>query len=139
MMRTIALIALAATALAPVSASAATPQQMESGVWQAFKTKNANAFKAVFTANYAGVYDNGASTVASELNEMKLTNIRNFAISNFSARRIDAGEDVLTIYDVDLKGTRGKTDISGRYHAASVWHYARNKWLTAFHTEIKAK
>ena len=138
-MRLIVILASAAMLVVPVAASAVTPQQLETSVWQAFKDKNANAFKAAFTPNYAGVYDNGPSTTASELNEMKLINLRSFAISHFNARRIDAGEDVLTTYDVDLKGTRGKTDISGRYHAASVWHHAGNKWLTAFHTEMKAK
>jgi hypothetical protein len=138
-MRMVLILASAAMLVAPAAASAASPEQLESSVWQAFKAKNANAFKALVTANYVGVYDTGPSTIASELNEMKLFNISNFAISHFSARRIDAGEDVLTVYDIDLKGTRGKTDISGRYHAASVWHHAGNKWLTAFHTEMKAK
>lgn len=138
-MRHVLILASAAILVMPAAASAATPQQLETSVWQAFKDKNANAFKAAFTANYAGVYENGPSTVASELNEMKLNNLSSFAISRFTARRINAGDDVLTIYDIDLKGTRGKADISGRYHAASVWHHAGNKWLTAFHTEIKAK
>jgi len=138
-MRLILILASAAMLVAPAASSAANPHQLETAVWQAFKDKNANAFKAALAANYVGVYDTGPSTIASELNEMKLFNIRNFAISHFSAQRIDAGEDVLTVYDIDLKGTRGKMDISGRYHVASVWHHAGNKWLTAFHTEIKAK
>lgn len=138
-MRLLLILSSAAVLVAPTAASAATPQQLETSVWQAFKDKNANAFKAAFTPNYAGVYENGPSTLASELNEMKLNNLRSFTISHFTARRIDAGEDVLTVYDIDLKGTRGKTDISGRYHAASVWHHAGSNWLTAFHTEIKAK
>jgi hypothetical protein len=47
--------------------------------------------------------------------------------------------DVLVTYVVDVKGTMGKDDVSGRYRAATVWHRAGNKWLTAYHTEIKAK
>ena len=138
-MRLVFILASAAMLVAPVAASAASPQQLETAVWQAFKDKNATAFKAAFTANYVGVYDSGPSTVASELNEMKLFNLKSFAISHFTSRPIDTGEDILVVYDVDLKGTRGKADISGLYHSASVWHHAGNKWLTAFHTEIKAK
>ena len=140
-MRGISLLAFAtvAIAVAPVPASAATPQQLENGIWQTFKDKKADAFKAMFTPNYVGLYEDGTYSLARELQNMSKTNLRSFAISNLSARPIDAGEDILTTYMVEVKGTQGKTDISGRYWASSVWHRAGNKWLTAYHTEIKAK
>ena len=137
-MRTILILASACLLAAPVAASAATPQQMETSVWQAYKTKNATAFRAMFTPNYVGLYDDGRASLAKELDTMGKANIRSFAISNFGARSIDA-DDVLTTYLVDVRGSMGKTDVSGKYYAASLWHRSGNKWQTAYHTEIKAK
>ena len=137
-MRVIPFLASATLLLAPVASSAATPQQLETGIWQAYKDKNASAFKAMFTPNYQGVYDHGPATIAKELQSMKATNLQSFLISGFTSRMIDP-DDMLTIYAVDLKGTVGKTDASGRYWSTSLWHRSGDKWLTAYHSEIKAK
>jgi hypothetical protein len=137
-MRTIHILVSACLLAAPVAAGAATPQQMETSVWQAFKTKNATAFRAMFTPNYVGLYEDGRASLANELDHLKNGNIRSFSISNFGARSVDAS-DVLTTYVVDVRGSIGKTDISGKYYAASLWHRSGNKWQTAYHTEIKAK
>lgn len=137
-MRMISLTLAAAVLIAPVGISAATPIQMETSVWQAFKDKNGNAFGAMFAPTYVGVYTDGTYNVARELQAMKDTKLQSFKINDFSTRMIDA-DDVLMTYTVDLKGTEGKQDISGKYNAASVWHRANNKWLGVYHTEIKAK
>lgn len=138
-MRMISLLVGATIVITPVTASAATPQQLENGIWQAFKDKKSDAFRAMFTAKYVGLYEDGTFNVARELESMNKTNLRSFAISNLTARPIDAGEDILTTYTVVIKGTLGKTDISGRYWCSSVWHRAGKNWLTAYHSEIKAK
>jgi hypothetical protein len=138
-MRMISYAVLAALVVAPVAASAATPLQLETSMWSMFKNKQANAFGAMFTPNYVGVYEVGTASRAKELDSLKNSKIASFKINDFSSRMIDAGEDMLTTYSVDVKGTMGKTDVSGRYWVASVWHRTGNKWLTAYHTEIKAK
>jgi hypothetical protein len=48
-------------------------------------------------------------------------------------------DDMLMTYVVEVKGSMGKDDISGKYNATSLWHRAGTKWLTAYHSEIKAK
>ena len=137
-MRMILSLASATLLLAPVAASAASPQQLENGIWQAFKDKNANAFKAMFTPNYVGIYDDGPATLAKELQAMKDTRLQSFAISGLTSRMIDP-DDMLTTYAVDMKAAVGKRDASGRYWTTSLWHRSGNKWLTAYHSEIKAK
>src|SRR5205085_11689164 len=138
-MRVISFMILSAVRGAPVAATAATPQQLETSVWQAFKDKKVNAFKAMFAPNYVGIYDEGRADIAGELQGLKTTNIRSFAIRDFNSRAIDNGEDILTTYSVDLKATKDKKDVSGRFWGASVWHRAGNKWLTVYHSEVKAK
>jgi hypothetical protein len=137
-MRIISIAALAAFAIAPVAAQAATPLQQETAIWQAFKDKNAKAFTAMLAPNGVSLYEDGVASRAKELDNLKNAKIASFKIDNFSSRMIDPN-NLLTTYVVDVKGTEGKTDMSGRYQAASVWHRSGKNWVGAFHTEIKAK
>ncbi len=138
-MRIISIAVVAAFAFAPVSAFAVTPQQQENAIWQAFKDKKTDAFKAMLAPNYVGLYADGTYDVAREvksLNDSKVTSVK---LENFASRMIGS-DDLLTTYVAEVKGTQGKQDISGRYNSASVWHRSGgNKWLTVYHTEIKAK
>lgn len=137
-MRIITIAAVAAVALAPLAAQAATPLQQENAIWSAFKDKKADAFKAMLAPNYVGMYEDGTYDVAKELVSMKNTQLNSFSLSNFSSRMIDP-DDILTTYVAAIKAMYGKKDISGRYNSASVWHRSGNKWLTVYHSEIKAK
>jgi hypothetical protein len=137
-MRIISIAALAAFAVAPVAAQAATPLQQETAVWQAFKDKNAKAFEAMIAPTFVGLYSDGPDNRAKELDNLKNSKIASFKIDNFASKLIDP-DDMLMTYVVDVKGTMGKDDISGKYQVASLWHRSGNKWLGVFHTEIKAK
>lgn len=137
-MRIIKIAAVAAFAFAPVSAFALTPQQQENAIWEAFKDKKVDAFKAMFASNYVGVYEDGTYDVAREVKTLNETKVTSVKLDSFASRMIDA-DDLLTTYVAEVKATQGKQDISGRYNSASVWHRTGNKWLTVYHTEIKAK
>jgi hypothetical protein len=137
-MRIISIVAVAAFASVSVAAQAETPLQKETATWQTFKDKNANAFAAMFAPNYVAVYEDGLATKATELDHLKNGKIASFKIDKFTSRSIDP-DDMLMTYDVDVKGTMGKDDISGKYHAASLWHRDGGKWLGVYHTEVKAK
>jgi hypothetical protein len=137
-MRIVTVAAAAAFAFTSIAANAATPLQKETAVWQAFKDKKANAFRAMFAPTYVGLYEDGPSTTTKELDHLKSGKLESFKIDNFASRMIDP-DDMLMTYVVDVKGTMGKDDISGKYHAASLWHRTGNKWLGVYHTEIKAK
>ena len=137
-MRIITIAALTAFALTPIAAGAETPLQKESATWQTFKDKDASAFGAMFAPTYVGVYEDGLASKSTELDHLKNGKIASFKIDKFTSRLIDPNNMLMT-YDVDVKGTMGKDDISGKYHAASLWHRTGNKWLGVYHTEIKAK
>ena len=137
-MRMSSYLIAAALVCVPAVAIAETPLQKESAIWQAFKDKKAQAFGAMFAPDYVGLYSDGPSTRAKELDNLKSSKIESFKIDNFASRMIGPN-DLLTTYVVEVKGTMGKEDVSGRYHAASLWHRSGAKWLTAYHSEIKAK
>jgi hypothetical protein len=137
-MKIVSIAALAMFALAPIAANAATPLQKETAVWQAFKDKKADAFGAMFAPTYVGLYEDGAANKAKELDHLKNAKLESFKIDNFASRMIDP-DDMLMTYSVDVKGMMGKDDMSGKYHAATLWHRTGNKWLGVYHTEIKAK
>jgi hypothetical protein len=137
-MRISTIAVLAALGIMPFAAQAQTPLQQENAIWQAFKDKKADVFKGMFAPNYVGVYEDGTYDVARELNSMKNTKLESVTLSHFSSRMIDP-DDLLTTYVAEVKGMSGKQDLSGRYNSASVWHRSGKKWLTVYHTEIKAK
>ena len=137
-MRIITVALVAAFAVTPLAAQAETPLQKETSIWQAFKDKNAKAFQAMFAPNYVGLYEDGPANAAKEMDNLKNAKIASFKIDNFADRMIDSNNMLMT-YVVEVKGTMGKDDISGKYNASSVWHRTGAKWLTAYHTEIKAK
>ena len=137
-MRIITAATAAAFAFTSAAAVADTPLQKETSVWQAFKDKKAGAFGALFAPSYVGLYEDGPATKAKELDSLKKAKIASFKIDNFANRMIDP-DDMLMTYVVDVKGTMGKDDISGKYQAASLWHRTGMKWLGVYHTEIKAK
>ena len=138
-MRIMTFAVAAALVATPALAKPMSPLQQETAVWQAFKDKNAKAFGATFGPNYVGLYEDGIASRAKELDNLKKAKIASYKIDNFASRMIDNGEDMLVTYTVDVKGTMGKDDISGKYQAASLWHRTGNKWLGVYHTEIKAK
>jgi hypothetical protein len=141
-MRIVTIAVLTSFALLPVAAQAETPLQKETSIWQAFKDKKADAFKGMLARDFVAVYDGGNSTRDQEVQSLKASKIQSFAISNFTHRVIDP-DDVLMTYTVDVKGSDGKKDVSGRYHASSWWHRSGSgktaKWLGVYHSEVKAK
>ena len=137
-MRITTFAVVGALVIVPAAASAATPQQKETAVWQAFKDKKATVFAAMLAPTYVGLYDYGTATKAKELDSLKNAKIETFKISNFADRMID-DDDMLMTYVVEVKGTMGKEDVSGKYQAASVWHRTGDKWIGVYHSEIKAK
>lgn len=137
-MRIISIAVSIAFAATPLALQGATPLQKETSTWQTFKDKDAKAFSAMFAPTYVGLYEDGLASKATELDHLKNAKIESFKIDKFASRMIDP-DDMLMTYDVDVKGTMGKGDISGKYHAASLWHRTGGNWLGVYHTEIKAK
>ncbi len=129
--------------LATSAASFAAPDKneimaKEKSAWQTFKDKDAAGFKKVVDGDMVGVYAEGISGMAKELEDMQKWNMKSFKISDFKAHS-DEKDIMVTSYKVTLKGTYDGKDASGTYNAGSVWKMENGAWLAIFHTNVKAE
>jgi hypothetical protein len=127
--------------LAGVAASFAGPDKAaveakEKAAWQAYKDKNADAFKKVVDKDIRCVYADGVSNMAKELDDMKTWDIKSFEFSNFDMFS-DEKDVIVTTYTVKLDATANGKDMSGTYNAGSVWKDENGKWLAIFHSNVK--
>ena len=111
-------------------------QAKETAAWQAFKDKNADDFKKVVDKDIRCVYADKISNMEKELADMKKSDMKSFAISNYESFT-DEPDVIVTTYVVKLEGKVDGRDISGTYNAGSVWKKEGNDWLGIFHTHIK--
>jgi hypothetical protein len=133
---------LAATFLLAASLySVAAPKEdalmeKEKAAWQAFKDKNADAFKKVVSADVVAVYADGMADMAKELSDMQKWDLKSFEISDYKVTA--QGPNVaISTYTVKIEGTFNGKDASGTYNAGSVWKKSKGEWQGIFHTNIK--
>lgn len=137
-MRTILIVATTAFVAAPSFAAPMTPLQRETAAEQAFKDKNADAFKAMIAPNYLGMGDTGPCSLACEIQDMEKVNLHSFKIGNFHSQMIDTG-NMLTTYSLDGNGMTGKKAFKVRFWSTTLWHRSGDKWLAVYHSGVKAK
>src|SRR5580765_8363256 len=111
--------------LATVCVSFAGPDKeaikaKETAAWQAYKDKKADDFKKVVDKDIRCVYADGVSNMAKELEDMKTWDIKSFEIGSFDMFS-DEKDVIVTTYTVKLEATANGKDVSGTYHAGSVW------------------
>jgi len=122
--------------------TAATPDKAaieakEKSAWEAFKDKNADAFKKVVDKDIRCVYANRLSTsLQNELADMQKWDMKSFEFSDFDMFS-DEKDVIVTTYKVKVDGTADGKDMSGTYNAGSVWKLENGQWLAIFHTNIK--
>jgi hypothetical protein len=115
----------------------ATVEAKEKSAWQAFKDKNADAFKKVVDKDIRCVYANRLSTsLQNELADMQKWDMKSFEFSDFDMFS-DEKDVIVTTYKVKVEGTVDGKDMSGTYNAGSVWKLENGQWLAIFHTNIK--
>ena len=129
--------------LATITVSNAAPpdkaamEGKEKAAWQAFKDKNADAFKKVVDKDIRCVYANRLSTsLQNELADMQKWDMKSFEFSDFDMFS-DEKDVIVTTYKVKVEGTVDGKDMSGTYNAGSVWKLENGQWLAIFHTNIK--
>ena len=136
---TCTVIALFATIAVSIAATPdkAAMEAKEKSAWQAFKDKNADAFKKVVDKDIRCVYADSISTsIQNELAAMPKWDMKSFEISDFSMFS-DEKDVIVTTYKVKLDGTVDGKDMSGSYNAGSVWKLENGQWLAIFHTNVK--
>ena len=133
------MVALFATIAVSIAATPdkASMEAKEKSAWQAFKDKNADAFKKVVDKDIRCVYADSISiSIQNELAAMPKWDMKSFEISDFDMFS-DEKDVIVATYKVKLDGTADGKDMSGTYNAGSVWKLENGQWLAIFHTNIK--
>src|SRR5213080_187036 len=138
-------------ALAPVCFAQASPAKqaksassesaitdLEKSAWEAYKNKQADAFKALMSKEYYGVYAEGVKNLDAELADMAKSDLRDYSFSDVKVVFPHPKMAVMT-YKVKVQATAEGKDVSGTYNSGSVWIQQGGKWVGAFHTESKAQ
>ena len=111
---------------------------LEKSAWEAYKNKQADAFKALMSKDYYGVYEEGVKNLDSEIADMAKTDLRAYSFADVKVAFPNPKVAVMT-YKATVQASSGGKDISGTYNCGSVWIQQGGKWLGAFHSESKAQ
>ena len=116
----------------------ATITDSEKSAWEAYKNKQADAFKKYLATDYSGVYGEGIKNADQEVAGMEQTELRDYSFVDMKV--VFPSSDVaVTTYKATLQSSTGGQDTSGTYNVASVWIKKGGKWLVIFHTDAKSQ
>jgi hypothetical protein len=119
------------------AANESTIADLEKSAWEAYKNKQADAFKALMSNDYYGVYAEGVKTLDAELADMAKSDLRDYSFSDIKVVFPHPKMAVLT-YKAKVQASADGRDISGTYNSGSVWVQQGGKWVGALHAEAKA-
>ena len=111
---------------------------LEKSAWEAFKNKQADAFKTLLSKDYCGVYADGVKTLDGEVANMTKTDLRDYSFAEVKVVFPHAKVAVIT-YKATQHSTSGGQDMSGTFNCGSVWVQQGGKWVGVFHTETKVQ
>ena len=120
------------------AANDATITNLEKSAWEAFKNKQSDAFKALLSKDFYGVYADGIKNLDAEVAEMAKTDLSDYSFADVKVVFPHPKVAVIT-YKATQHATSGGKDMSGTYNTGSVWVQQGGKWLAVFHTEAKAE
>jgi hypothetical protein len=134
----VVLVAFELLGATPALAKPTTPAQLEALGWRLMKPYREEKIMALFAPDLVTLYADGRHNRAQEMRNISSFKLRDYELGRIRSHSIDA-DNVLLTYSVDLRGTVGTRTVSGRRWVASLWHRSHGKWLTVYHTEVKAK
>ena len=120
------------------AANESTITDSEKSAWEAYKNKQADAFKALMSKEYYGVYAEGMKTLDGEVADMAKSDLRAYSFSDIKVVFPHPKLAVMT-YKATVQASADGKDISGTYNCGSVWIQHGGKWVGAFHSEAKAQ
>jgi len=129
----------AKSAKAPKSApSESAITDLEKSAWEAYKNKQADAFKALMSKDYCGVYAEGVKNLDAELADMGKSDLRDYSFTDMKVVFPHPKLAIVT-YKAKVQASSDGKDMSGTYNSGSVWVHEGGKWVGAFHTESKTQ
>jgi hypothetical protein len=116
----------------------ATIAKLEKSITDAFKNKQAKAFRDYLAPEFSAIDAEGVKDADAEIEYMKKTDLSNYAFADMKVALLSPKMAVAT-YKVTIQSTTSGRDMSGTYYAATVWNKRVGKWLAVLHTLVKAQ
>jgi hypothetical protein len=116
----------------------ATITKLEKSVTDAFKNKQAKAFRDYLAPEFSAVGAEGVKDADAEIADMEKTDLSNYSFTDMKVALLSPKMAVAT-YKVTTQSTSSGRDTSGTYYAATVWNKRAGKWLAVLHTVVKAQ
>jgi hypothetical protein len=116
----------------------ATIEKLEKSLTDAFKNKQAKAFRDHLAPEFSAVDAEGVKDADAEIVDMQKTELRNYSFADMKVTLLSSKMAVAT-YKVTTQSTSSERDTSGTYYAATVWNKRGGKWLAVLHTLVKAQ
>ena len=110
----------------------------EKSAWEAYKNKQADAFKKYLAPDYCGIYADGIKNADKEVADMEKSELRDYSLADMKVV-FPSADVAVTTYKATLQGSSGGQDTSGTYNVASVWAKKGGKWHVIFHTDVKSQ
>lgn len=109
-------------------AAAATVTELEKQVWEAIKSKNADAFASFLAPDALEVEDSGVYDKAASIKGVMQFDASKFTQSDFSETKLDADATLVTY--TATGPVNGKTV---KEHHATIWANRGGQWKAVFH------
>jgi hypothetical protein len=116
----------------------ATIVKLEKSVTDAYKNKQAKAFREYLAPEFSAVDAEGVKDADAEVSDMQKTDLSNYSFADMKVSLLSPKMAVAT-YKVTTQSTSSGRDTSGIYYAATVWNKRGGKWLAVLHTFVKAQ
>ncbi|HEV8590320.1 MAG TPA: nuclear transport factor 2 family protein, partial [Pyrinomonadaceae bacterium] len=111
----------------------------EKAAWDAFRKKDADAFKKMLAPDYIEVLDSGTKDTAESVAGMKDFELSDVTFADWKMTTVDKDALILT-YSVKVKGTyQGKAVPEGPYREASAYVNRNGEWLAIYYQETLAQ
>src|SRR5205823_8633850 len=116
----------------------ATIAKLEKSITDAFKNKQAKAFKDYLAPEFSAIGAEGVKDADAEIEDMKKTDLINYSFADMKVTLLSPKMAIAT-YKVTTQSTSSGRDTSGTYYAATVWNKRGGKWLAVLHSFVKAQ
>src|SRR5205823_5452069 len=113
----------------------ATIAKLEKSITDAFKNKQAKAFKDYLAPEFNAIDAEGVKDADAEIEDMQKTDLSNYSFADMKVALLSPKMAVAT-YKVTTQSTSSGSDMFGTYYAATVWNKRGGKWLAVLHTLV---
>lgn len=127
----------------PESKTVAPPSEAdmiakEKASWDAFKRKDADAFKKLLAPDYTEITGNGVRDLAATVANMSDVNLTDVTFADWKMTQVDK-DLVLLTYTTKQKGTyKGEAFPEGPYRHGAAWINRNGEWLAIYYQETMA-